>query len=69
MARTPEAVNELLGQLWPAALKSAISERDQLSRLADQDKIEFSAADWWYYAEKLKKELEEASPGTKVSIK
>jgi len=56
MARTPEAVNELLGQLWPAALKSAISERDQLSRLADQDKIEFSAADWWYYAEKLRSE-------------
>ena len=48
MAKTPEAVYNLLDQLWTPALKSAKRE------LADM--YELTAADWRYYFEKAKAE-------------
>ncbi len=58
MAKTPEAVSDLLEQLWTPALARAKRERDALQALADRlgDGITLAAWDWWYYAEKLRAE-------------
>ena len=58
MAKTPEAVFELLDQLWTPALARAKRERDELQGIATRmgDHITLAAWDWWYYAEKLRAE-------------
>ncbi len=58
MAKTPEAVYELLDQLWTPALARARRERDGLQDLAHRlgDDITLASWDWWYYAEKLRAE-------------
>ncbi len=58
MAKTPEAVYELLDQLWTPALARAKRERDGLQDLAHRlgDDITLASWDWWYYAEKLRAE-------------
>ena len=59
MARTPGAVRDLLGEVWPRALKRALADRDALQALAQAEGGDFRIApwDWRYYAEKLRKKL------------
>jgi len=59
MARTPQAVRNLLGEVWPRALKRALADRDALQALAQAEGGNFKIApwDWRYYAEKLRKKL------------
>ncbi len=58
MAKTPGNVYNLLNKLWPAALKRAKSERDEMQKMiyAEGNKFKLKPWDWWYYAEKVKKE-------------
>ena len=57
MAKTPDKVYELLNQLWTPALKVAKAERNEMQKMIDAEggKFKLSAADWWYYAEKVRK--------------
>ena len=55
MAKTPEAVYELLNQVWTPAVASANRELEDMKPLAAADGIkELTAADWRYYFEKAK---------------
>lgn len=58
MAKTPEHVYELLDKLWKPALARAISERDDMQAMVDAEggKFKIASWDWWYYAEKVKKQ-------------
>jgi peptidyl-dipeptidase Dcp len=58
MAKTPEKVYDLIGQLMDAALPVAKKEAADLQTMIDKEGGEFKLEpwDWWYYAEKLKKE-------------
>jgi peptidyl-dipeptidase Dcp len=57
MAKTPEAVRDLLGRVWPAALKRVAEERDALSGQARAEGGNYAveAWDWRYLSEKLRK--------------
>jgi peptidyl-dipeptidase Dcp len=59
MAKTPGAVRDLLGAVWPRARKRALADRDALQALAQAEGGNFRIApwDWRYYAEKLRKKL------------
>ena len=56
MAKTPEAVRELLDTVWTRARKKALADRDDLQALVQEDGGNFKLApwDWRYYAEKLR---------------
>ncbi len=58
MAKKPEAVYEFLNQLWKPALKIAKKEAAMLQAMIKKEGKDFKLEpwDWWYYAEKLKKE-------------
>ncbi len=58
MAKTPEAVQELLGQIIPAATNKAKEEAAEIQELVNKSGEDFGlkAWDWNYYAEKLRKE-------------
>jgi peptidyl-dipeptidase Dcp len=58
MAKTPERAYDLITNVLTRANLRASTERDELQKLALQmgDKIKIEAWDWWYYAEKLRKE-------------
>jgi|SRR5690625_681195 len=58
MAKTPEAVQELLGQIIPAATNKAREEAAEIQEMIQKDgkDFELKAWDWNYYAEKLRKE-------------
>ncbi len=58
MAKTPQAVRELLGSIAPAAMELAKNEKQQLQEIADRSTagMEIEPWDWWFYAEKLRKE-------------
>ena len=58
MAKTPEAVYELLDQLWQPALLRANKELEELQSLVNKEGGNFKIAswDWWYYSEKLREE-------------
>jgi len=57
MAKTPEAVHEFLMRLWKPALERAKAEAAEMQKLidAEQGGFKLAPADWWYYAEKLRK--------------
>jgi peptidyl-dipeptidase Dcp len=56
MAKTPEAVRDLLEAVWGRARRQALSDRDALQQLARADgDFALAAWDWRYYAEKLRK--------------
>ena len=59
MAKTPRAVRDLLGEVWPRARKRALADRDALQALAQAEGGNFKIApwDWRFYAEKLRKQL------------
>ncbi len=58
MAKTPENVYKLMNQVWDAALPVAKKEAAELQKLIDKEGGNFELApwDWWFYAEKLRKE-------------
>ncbi len=57
-ASTPEQAYDLLGKVWQKALKRAKIELAQMQQIADREGLaaKLEAHDWWYYAEKLRKE-------------
>lgn len=58
MAETPEAVQELLGQIIPAATNKAKEEAAEIQKLVEEsgEDFELKAWDWNHYAEKLRKQ-------------
>ncbi|HNW90176.1 MAG TPA: M3 family metallopeptidase, partial [Bacteroidales bacterium] len=58
MAKTPEAVNDFLAKLWEPALKMAKNEVVEMQKIIDKEggKFKLQPWDWWYYAEKVRKE-------------
>jgi peptidyl-dipeptidase Dcp len=58
MAKTPANVYALLDQLWTPALKVAGEELKEMQKIADREgaKFKIEPSDWWYFAEKLRKE-------------
>ena len=58
MAASPKAVNDLLKTIWEAALPKAKEEAEALQQLIYKEGGHFKleAWDWWYYAEKMRKE-------------
>lgn len=58
MAKVPENVYDLLGKLWSGALPAAKRDLIEMQKIADREGANFKIAssDWWYYAEKLRKE-------------
>ncbi len=57
MAKTPDAVMELLNSIWKYALPQAKKELAELQTIADKEGkgVKVESWDWWYYAEKLRK--------------
>jgi peptidyl-dipeptidase Dcp len=58
MAKTPGAVFSFLQKLWDPAIKVAQNEAVELQKLISKESNNFKLEpwDWWYYAEKLRKE-------------
>ena len=58
MAGTPRAVYELLGSIWGPALERAGRELDDMVPMLQRDEAGavFESWDWWYYAEKVRKQ-------------
>ena len=57
MAKQPENVYKLLGDLWKPALKRAKAEAAEMQKMIDREGGDFKLQswDWWYYAERVKK--------------
>lgn len=55
MAKTPEAVYNLLDQIWKPAIAKAVEERDEMKKLMAEngEDFELEAWDWRYYAQKV----------------
>ncbi|MEG1672602.1 MAG: M3 family metallopeptidase [Alistipes sp.] len=58
MAGTPRAALDLLEGIWTPALARAKEELKEMDSLLQIDKkgATFEASDWWYYAEKVRKQ-------------
>jgi len=58
MAKTPAAVNAFLNKLMVASLPVAKAELSEMQKIADAEGANFKLQswDWWYYAEKLRKQ-------------
>ncbi|PIS31089.1 MAG: peptidase M3, partial [Candidatus Marinimicrobia bacterium CG08_land_8_20_14_0_20_45_22] len=58
MAKNPEAVYNLLNQLWKPALQRAQSEAKDLQKMLAKEakNLKLKPWDWFYYTEKLRKE-------------
>ena len=58
MAKTPDRVLDLLDRLWEASLPVAKNEVVEMQKIIDREGggFQLAAWDWWYYAEKLRKE-------------
>jgi peptidyl-dipeptidase Dcp len=56
MAKTPEAVRDLLERVWKPARARALADRDELQALIAEEGGNFDLApwDWRYYAEKVR---------------
>ena len=58
MAKTPDNVYDLLNKLWQKALPVAQREAKEMQEIINKEGKNFKLEswDWWYYAEKLRKE-------------
>ena len=58
MAKTPENVYKFLYDMWTPTTEKAKSEVVEMQKIIDKEKNNFKLEpwDWWYYAEKVKKE-------------
>ena len=57
MAKTPEAVRNLLETVWKPARVRALADRDEMQDIVREEggNFQLAAWDWRYYAEKLRK--------------
>ncbi|MFA3782376.1 M3 family metallopeptidase [Melioribacteraceae bacterium 4301-Me] len=58
MAKNPENVYKFLNDIWTPAIEKAKSEAAEMQKIIDKEGGNFKLQpwDWWYYAEKVKKE-------------
>ncbi|MFO8067424.1 MAG: M3 family metallopeptidase [Bacteroidales bacterium] len=58
MAENPDNVYDFLYKVWEPAIIKAKEERDDMQRIINKEggDFELQSWDWWYYAEKLRKE-------------
>lgn len=58
MAKTPEKVYDFLMELWVPSLDLSKKEVVEMQKIVDREGGDFKLAswDWWYYAEKVRKE-------------
>ncbi len=58
MAKVPENVFSLLDNLWSRAIPVAESEVKEMQNIINKEggRFKLEPSDWWYYAEKLRKE-------------
>ncbi len=58
MAKTPQEVYGLLDELWTPALEGAKKEVEEMRVIKEREtqNSTFDAWDWWFYAEKVRKE-------------
>ncbi|HEX2395563.1 MAG TPA: M3 family metallopeptidase, partial [Bacteroidales bacterium] len=58
MAKTPVNVYDFLIRLWKPALPNSKAEVAEMQKIIDREggKFELQPWDWWYYAEKVRKE-------------
>jgi len=58
MAKVPENVFELLDNLWSRAIPVAKNEVTEMQRIINREgqRFRLEPSDWWYYAEKLRKQ-------------
>jgi peptidyl-dipeptidase Dcp len=58
MAKKPENVFNLLNSLWEKAIPVAKNEVREMQKIIDKEggKFRLEPSDWWYYAEKLRKQ-------------
>jgi len=58
MAKVPENVFDLLNNLWVKAIPVATSEAKEMQKIirSEGGNFELEPSDWWYYAEKLRKQ-------------
>ncbi|HPM19241.1 MAG TPA: M3 family metallopeptidase, partial [Bacteroidales bacterium] len=58
MAKNPANVFNLLNNLWSKAVPVAMNEVKEMQKIIDREggKFRLEPSDWWYYAEKLRKE-------------
>jgi peptidyl-dipeptidase Dcp len=58
MAKTPEKVYDFLYKIMVPAQKAALRDRDEMQKIIEREggKFKLDTWDWWYYAEKLRKE-------------
>jgi len=58
MAKTPENALKLLNDIWQYALPQAKKEKDELQQMINKEggNFKLESWDWWYYAEKLRKQ-------------
>lgn len=57
MAQNPQNVFDFLKAVWSPAIERAKKERDEMQQIANKEgaKFKLEAWDWWYYAEKVRK--------------
>lgn len=58
MAKTPDNVFNLLDNLWERSIRVAVRDRDEMQKIVARqgEKFNIEPSDWWYYAEKMRKE-------------
>ncbi|HZJ74783.1 MAG TPA: M3 family metallopeptidase [Perlabentimonas sp.] len=58
MAENPETVFNFLKEVWDPAIKRAKQERKDMQKIIDREggNFKLQSWDWWYYAEKVRKE-------------
>ena len=58
MAKNPENVFKLLNDLWEKAIPVAKDEVEEMQKIIDREggNFKLEPSDWWYYAEKLRKQ-------------
>ena len=58
MAKTPENVYDFLQKVWEPALEVSKKERAEMQKIIDTEggNFKLQSWDWWYYAEKLRKQ-------------
>jgi peptidyl-dipeptidase Dcp len=58
MAKVPENVFNLLNNIWAKAIPVAKTEAAEMQKIITKEggKFKLEPSDWWYYAEKLRKE-------------
>ena len=58
MAKNPENVLKLLNDLWERAIPVSKTEAKEMQKIIDREggRFKLEPSDWWYYAEKLRKQ-------------